>query len=101
MTEAILLQPVKSNRYVGWVEREYEGTSYLLSPKDLRIAYELDGKYVELTWRRSVGKVGPNQGQSMEDYVGKRLRWQADKRDVKNIATVLTSLEVQYGRRGV
>jgi hypothetical protein len=97
MSETILLQ--KNQRYESWEEREYEGTLYLLSPDKWRIAYSVRSKYVELTWNRSVGGIGAHQWESTLDYVQRRLRGQAEKKDVRNLAAVLNYLSAQYGRR--
>ncbi len=119
----------KNNRYLDWEEKEYEGTPYLEEPRNhwnvrnrhsqalskraiserarehaqggsRHIAYWLKDRYVELTWRRSVGKIGPHWDESIVNYVSRRLseRGRVEKRDIRNLAAVLTILEAQYGR---
>jgi len=97
MSETVLL--TKSSRYIDWSEKEYEGTPYVQSLDNKRIAYEIKAKYVELTWVRSVGGSGPHQWESTLDYVNRRLRGQAEKKDVRNLAAILNVLSAQYGRR--
>lgn len=97
MAQTILLQ--KISRYVDWEEKEFEGTPYLLSPDKWRVAYIVRQKYVELTWNRSIGGIGPHEWERTEEYVSRRLRGQADKRNVRNLAAVLNVLAAQYGRR--
>jgi hypothetical protein len=88
-----------NDRYQGWKQQEYRDVSFLQSPDNVRIAYSLKDKVVELTWLRNIGGFSPKEGEDYRDYVRRKLNGAVSKREVKNLAEVLKSLAGQYGRR--
>jgi hypothetical protein len=86
------------NRYSGWTRID-NGLSYLISPDKVRIAYDLNGKMVELTWKRTMGGYGPQLKQSMKDYVSYRLRGSAGRKETMALTEILVDLEKELGKK--
>jgi len=97
MTTDVVAQQFK--KVNNWEEVSFGDLRYFRSPDKSKIAYANRGRVYKFTWKRSLGREGPNSDESTEDYVWRRLNGSAKKAEVKALVTILDSLTDLYGRK--
>jgi hypothetical protein len=87
-------------KYLDWKKTAYQDLIYWQSPDKVKIAYRVNGRVTELTWKRWVGGgVGPKPDESNEDYISRRFSGSLKKKEVKSLAFILEQLEDKYKQK--